>query len=420
MDNENRTDLRPEAELNEEGNITVHKNKTVDFIAKIICLLLAFFVWYYAASVDTAVYEKEVLSLPVVIENKTDLTTFAGDTLTVDITLSGKKNDINKVSSSSVRAYVIVTGVTEAGQYTFDIRYDGLPSGVTVKKSSASWIQIYVGTKKAEDIPLTSDDVVVKTDKDGYEFSAVPSVSTVRVSGPTSTVNKIKSARLVVDASGKDLSENFTHIGSIVLLDENGDEINSRYLEISPSVVSADVKVIAEREVPVSVKFKHGFVTEDNCDIAFNTAAVKVKGEVSLLKDASIEFVIDEKTLKDGVPVLFPITSGAGLQYSTETVAVTVNFKNTAEKTLTVTPVSVNGGVLDDMILSPIAVTVRGDKTLIASLTESDIIATADVSGADIGSSVEVSFEFSGEFDGKVYEIYEANSPYTVGVTVGP
>lgn len=414
MDNENRTDLRPETELGEEGNITVRKNKTVDFIAKIICLLLAFFVWYYAASVDTAVYEKEVLSLPIAIENKTDLTIFTGDNLTVDITLSGKKNDINKVSSSSVRAYVIVTGVTEAGQYTFDIRYDGLPSGVTVKKSSVSWIQIYVGTKKAEDIPLTSDDVVVKTDKDGYEFNAVPSVSTVRVSGPTSTVNKIKSARLVVDASGKDLNENFTHIGSIVLLDENGDEINSKYLEISPSVVSADIKVIAEREVPVSVKFKHGFMTEDNCDIAFDIPAVKVKGEVSLLKDAAIEFVIDEKTLKDGEPVILPIVSGAGLQYGTEAVAVTVNFKNTGSKTLTVTPVSVNG----DMSLSPISVTIRGDKALIANLTESDIIATADVSGADIGDSVNVSFEFSGEFDGKVYEVYDEASPYMTTVVV--
>ena len=43
MDNEIKTDLRPESDGIGEGNITVRRNKTVDFIAKMVCLLLAFF-----------------------------------------------------------------------------------------------------------------------------------------------------------------------------------------------------------------------------------------------------------------------------------------------------------------------------------------------------------------------------------------
>lgn len=408
MENENRTDLRPEAEANEEGNITVKKNKTADFIAKLFCLLLAFFIWYYAVSTDTAVYEKEVLSLPVVIENKTDFTTFAGDVSTVDITLSGNKSDINKINSSSVKAYVIVTGVTEAGQYTFDIRYDGLPSGVVVKKSSASWLQVYVGTKKEEDVTLTVE--VINADEDsGYEFETIPSVSVVSVSGPSSTVNKIRVAKLIVDVEGKDLSQSFTHNGSVVLLDENGDEINSRYLEITPSTVTAEIKVIAEREIPVTVKFKHGFLSEDNCNVALSIKTVKVKGEVSVLDNATIECIIDEKTLKNGESAIYGLISEWEIECDTKSVSATVELKNTAEKTLTVTPVSVNGTAT----LSPISVTVRGDAELIARLTASDVIATADVNDAMNGSNVKVDFAFEGEFNGKVYEIYPSGEPYT-------
>ena len=55
MENEVKNELRPEIEQ-AEGNITVKKNKTIDFLAKVICLLLAFFIWYYAVSVDTVIY----------------------------------------------------------------------------------------------------------------------------------------------------------------------------------------------------------------------------------------------------------------------------------------------------------------------------------------------------------------------------
>ena len=99
MDNEIKTDLRNEVEEYGEGNITVSRNKTVDFIAKVVCLLIAFFLWYYASSLDTVIYDKEYTSIPVKIENNSELSLLSGEGITVDITLSGRRNDLRKVNS---------------------------------------------------------------------------------------------------------------------------------------------------------------------------------------------------------------------------------------------------------------------------------------------------------------------------------
>jgi hypothetical protein len=55
---------------------------------------------------------------------------------------------------------------------------------------------------------------------------------------------------------------------------------------------------------------------------------------------------------------------------------------------------------------------------VISALTEDDISATIDLYGMTGIVTLPVSFEFKGDFEGKVYEIYDSDEPYEVKVNV--
>lgn len=420
MDNENRTDLRPEAELNEEGNITVHKNKTVDFIAKIICLLLAFFLWYYAASSDTVIYEEEFSSVPVEIVNKSSFAVLSGDGVTVDVTLSGNRNNIRKIKASDIRAYVDVSDITEAGRYTYDIRYE-LPNGVTLEKSSIGSVAVYLDNKTSKTVPVEVNVFNYNTSSGAQILKS--EVADIVITGPAGIIEQIDHAELPVDLNHIFVTNSLTYRGELVLIDTNGEQVNNSYVKLSADTASVTLSVYVEREVPVVVRFRYGIQSAENCRITLSHSQILVRGESDVVSNMVIECIIDEKTLKSGSPVTCVVGLPSGVQNldGITSVDVTVRLKNYAEKELTV-PVTVSGdGKSAVGVIAPVTVKVRGESSLIAELTEADIKAYITINGAE-GSKIEtpVSFEFLNKFDGKVYEIYEANSPYTVGVTVGP
>ena len=142
MDNEIKTEPRLENEGG-EGNITVKRSKSADFVAKVICLVLAFFLWFYASSLDTVIYDEEFQSIPVEIENKSGFSLLSGDGMTVDVTLSGKRNALRNVNDADIRAYATVPEDAQAGRHELEIRFD-VPSGVSFEKSSTSKVVVYI------------------------------------------------------------------------------------------------------------------------------------------------------------------------------------------------------------------------------------------------------------------------------------
>lgn len=415
MDNEIKTDLRTEAENYGEGNITVRKNKTVDFIAKIVCLLLAFFLWYYASSSDTVIYDKEYSSIPVTIENSSDLSLLSGDGMTVDVTLSGKRNDLRKINNSDIRAYVVIPENATAGRHEFDIKFD-IPGGVTLEKTSVSSIVVYVDNSITKMIPVKVNLVSFNYEKDcELRIGSIPAIT---ISGPAQIVETISHASLPVDMGNQLISKSVSYRGELVLIDQDGEEVSDSYIKLSSATASVTLSVYKEKTVPILVKFKYGFITQDSCRITLSRNDIKVYGEAEKVNNMVIECVIDEKTLKDNVAVSCGIGLPTGVTSvdNVYNVSVTVDLKNVAEKNFTVLPEVVNGTVVEP--ISPIEVTIRGSVDVISAITEEDIRATVDLYGMAGVVTLPVSFDFEGDFSGKVYEIYDSDEPYEVKVTV--
>lgn len=415
MDNEIKTDLRNEVEEYGEGNITVSRNKTVDFIAKVVCLLIAFFLWYYASSLDTVIYDKEYTSIPVKIENNSELSLLSGEGITVDITLSGRRNDLRKVNSSDISAYVVIPESTTPGRYEYEIIFN-IPSGVTLEKSSARIIVVYVDNTVTKSIPVKVNLVSFNYEKD-CELR-VGSIPDITVSGPAQIVNTIEHASLPVNMGNQLISKSVSYRGELVLVDNEGETVLDSYVRLSSDTATVTLSLYKEKTVPILVKFKHGLVLTQDCNITLSREELTVYGEADKVNSMVIECVIDEKTLRDNVAVSCAIALPTGVTNmdNVYNVSVTVDLKNIAEKTFKITPSALNGSLNGQ--LQEIEVKVRGKEDIISSLTADSIIATVDLNGITGNATLPVYFEFKGEYDGNVYEIYDADKPYEIKVTV--
>ena len=411
MDNEVKNELRPEIEQ-AEGNITVKKNKTIDFIAKIICLLLAFFLWYYAVSVDTVNYEEEFAEIPVEIVNKGEYAVLSGDGITVDVTVSGNRGAVQKLKNSDIRAYVDVSNVTEAGEKLFDIQFK-LPSGVTLEKTSVGAVTVYLDNK-------ASKSVSVEAKPFNYSMSSeytlnISKIPDIVITGPEQIVNKVARAELPVDLKGESITSGRKYSGKLILIGEDGSEIaeaDRRYLRLSSDTASVTVSLYGNATVPVSVVFKHGIQKPENATVSLSTEVLDVFGEIGTIKNLTVNCIIDEKTLKSGIPVNCVVGLPTGVQNvdGVNSINVTVTLKNYSEKELTVPVLDDNG-----TRVTSIKARFRGESTVMSRLTSSGIKATVNIPDGESTGTVE--FEILGEFSGKVYEIYSEGSPYMVSVS---
>ncbi|MBO5040079.1 MAG: hypothetical protein J6D09_03165 [Clostridia bacterium] len=410
MDNEVKNELRPEIEQ-AEGNITVKKNKTIDFIAKIICLLLAFFLWYYAVSVDTVNYEEEFAEIPVEIVNKGEYAVLSGDGITVDVTVSGNRGAVQKLKNSDIRAYVDVSNVTEAGEKLFDIQFK-LPSGVTLEKTSVGAVTVYLDNK-------ASKSVSVEAKPFNYSMSSeytlnISKIPDIVITGPEQIVNKVARAELPVDLNGESITSGRKYSGKLILIGEDGSEIpeaDRRYLRLSSDTASVTVSLYGNATVPVSVVFKHGIQKPENATVSLSTETLNVYGEIGTIKNLTVNCIIDEKTLKSGIPVNCVVGLPTGVQNvdGVNSINVTVTLKNYSEKELTVSVFDTSG-----TRVTSIKVRFRGESSVMSRLTSSSVKAT--VNAAEGENTGVVEFEFLGEFSGKVYEIYSEGEPYTVSI----
>ena len=410
MENEVKNELRPEIEQ-AEGNITVKKNKTIDFIAKIICLLLAFFLWYYAVSVDTVNYEEEFAEIPVEIVNKSEYAILSGDGITVDVTVSGNRGAVQKLKNSDIRAYVDVSNVTEAGEKLFDIQFK-LPSGVTLEKTSVGAVTVYLDNK-------ASKSVSVEAKPFNYSMSSeytlnISKIPDIVITGPEQIVNKVARAELPVDLNGESITSGRKYSGKLILIGEDGSEIaeaDRRYLRLSSDTASVTVSLYGNATVPVSVVFKHGIQKPENATVSLSTKVLDVFGEIGTIKNLTVNCIIDEKTLKSGIPVNCVVGLPTGVQNvdGVNSINVTVTLKNYSEKELTVSVFDTSG-----TRVTSIKVRFRGESSVMSRLTSSSVKAT--VNAAEGENTGVVEFEFLGEFSGKVYEIYSEGEPYTVSI----
>ena len=132
------------------------KAKKRDILPKIFSILAAFILWFYVVDIRTTIEEKTITGIPVNIVNfdiETNLDVISGREHTVEVTVSGIKNDVEKISQDDIVVTADMNGIVNAGTYKIDLNVT-TPSGISILKKSTSEISVTVDKTTSKHFPI--------------------------------------------------------------------------------------------------------------------------------------------------------------------------------------------------------------------------------------------------------------------------
>lgn len=394
----------------------------------IIALLTSFSIWIYmslGSSNDTNV---TISNIPIQIElsdeaRNTGLQIFSGTEQTASVTVTGNRAILGSIDASDVTVTAAANSINSAGNFSLPVSaYKTNPSSnfqitSTVVPSTINVVVDYF----RESTYQIQENVVYKV-RDGYYAYTSLSSNNVVISGPQTAISKISKVSAVAEINGT-LSDTATAEATIILYDENNNEISTDLFTMDTEKVTATVSVLPEKTVevkPVFINKPSGLeITEDM--ISIEPSTILLAGPKNLIeKTTSVNLeAIDFSTLKnekitfDALGIDIP-SDCKNLSNST-TAKVTLDLSKLSSKKFTVDKFAVEGLSKDyksDVTQKNISVTVIGPKSEIDKLSADKITAVIDTSDSNgiLGSvQMPVSFKFDGASSCWSYGSYKAN-----------
>jgi len=395
---------------------TVKHNRIMDFIAKILCLVAAFCLWFYAMSSDGVMIEKDY-TVPVAFEKENELysqtgwSVLSGKDSNVVVTLKGKRNFINRLKEEELYAYVDLSSVEQAGRQNLEIRFD-VPTECEIVNTSVSELVSYVDKKLSKNIPVSVVYVDYTVSSQYQLADPILSVNEIAVTGPESELRNVAAAKAELKLGN--VTQTLNSMGVLKLVNEAGDYINSSYLTMATTSVGVTVKLFTEKDVPLTVSYKHGYFNSENVTIDISPKTIKLRGEPAVLdKIDSIDVAtLDEKqyatNLKKVVPLSLPedvLNVGGESE-----VTIDVKHKNTTTRKISVDNIVLVNADESKYTLqtSSINIDLRGPQALIQSITSDDISIVVDMNNYNNVSGVIVvptTIQFSDGYSDSVYEL---------------
>ncbi len=389
-----------------------------------VSVLLAFILWFYVMTVESPIHEEVFRGIPVevMLPASGELSIYSGYNATVDVTVSGKKSDLNQLSTQSFRATADASSYTQAGKYSIPVNIE-LPGHVNLVDKSISLLSVYLDAKATSAVPVQiklTEYILGEGLELGGENEIEKSSNEVTLSGPKSVLDTIETALVVIPCGN--VSSSVRASGNVQLLDAYGSVVNNPYVTTDVDSVDVRIPVFMTKNVDLKVEFKNKLLNDSNSDVELSPKSVKVRGAVEALSslDEYTIYTIDEKALtseKLNIPLSLPegITCADGV----ESVEVKVNHIGTSTKSLTISDISVtNPNNLDyELAVNTVNITLRGKSDVISAIAAEDIELVIDLSELKKGAgsvTLPVIVKIAGTYSRSVYELGEYNMVVTV------
>lgn len=237
-----------------DNETKITKRKSNDILPKILSVVAALILWFYVNDIRTTIDEKVISGVPVVLENfdlsNNNLDIISGREHSIEVTVSGIKNDIEEISRDDIVVTADMNGIDKAGTYKIDLNIT-TPSGITVIKKSTSEISVSVDKTTsrhiAVEVDLHSNDIDAQVTQIG---DPIISVSSIQVTGPQKVVDSIDKMRVSLNVDV--VKDSIDSKGCVVVpVDKNGNVVSSPYIKLNQSVVDVTIPVYKSVEVEI-------------------------------------------------------------------------------------------------------------------------------------------------------------------------
>lgn len=334
-------------------NFIVNKFKELflnkdNLTAKICCVIFALALWLMVVSQNPDIqYEMTYYAVPVAVSNANGLSESSGLSIisgydyNINITVRGNRAKLSNYTSEDISAYVDVGGITESGEHELPVVISLPPSsGFSVVGQSLENVRVVVDKLTSAEFDVNVNIVNAQYNTDSYALGT-PTVTPgkITVKGPEKVLQSISGAFVNLDLGN--VSSNIGFNNRIILLDANGEEVDSPYISLSDQYVEGNVPFISieeaqkivEKSVPLVYSFKHGYYNDSNCKVTVSPQFVTLSGyENDLNKIQSINVVeIDETKMIDDTVFSVAINAPEGTIISQQKKNATVTLKFTEE-----------------------------------------------------------------------------------------
>lgn len=385
-----------------------------NLVLKIMALLFAVILWSYVLAETNPVRERVIKDVAVRPDNMEDLSVknlailgnlseILGE---VDIRIEINQQEVKYLSKENVRPYIDLSSITGPGEHILKIKVDNQYG--KVREINPSEVTLIVDNAGANPIPVSVN--ITGNPPIGYyaeEPEIIPNV--VHIEGASEAVAKVSSAVCNIDLTG--LTEGYNKSVEVVLLDDNGQPVDSSLFNNSVPAVIVKLDVLAKKSVPIDVN--SAILGQDDLAPGYEITNIRIepenidiggKKEVldSIRKMQLIPFTVSGAN-SDKVAMLdFEPVEGVRV-LSDDKVQVYISIREIHEaKTFENIPIQVKNitaGYEVKISQQKTNVTVLAGITKISKLDRSDIVPYVDVEGLESGEyNLPVIFELSDGF----------------------
>ncbi len=380
--------------------IGILKKLTGNIGLKLVSLGLAFLLWLFVVSIENPVMNLSFSSIPITIENGDVMETqgkafeLNDSSKTVTVTVKAERSVLSELSRDNIKATVDMTEL-DGNKVPIEVkstRYSDRIQSISPSKEFANVI--------IEDLASSQFSIQVETIgnlSDGYAVGTTSvQNNVVRVKGPESVVNSINEAVVKVNVSG--MTSEIHTVVPILLLDTDGDEVDTSALEVSLDQVSVSVEIWKVQEIPVygvctgvpatgygatgtvTVEPSTIFVTGDNGPL-IETPSITIPDSALDITNATGNVSVEVNVssyLPKGI-YLDPSRSDGVLTLTAEIEEAVSRVVQVPYSSLTVTGLPENMVIGNDLSTSMVAVTVRGLKKNLDTLDEGALTGVLDL-----------------------------------------
>ncbi len=372
---------------------------------KMISILLsavaAFGIWLYVVMVVNPEWEQTYADIPVVFQNENllaerGLMIVSDSKPTVRLRLSGNRSDLMELNSANISVVCNLASIEASGEFSLGYTVYYANNAITVAEKSPESINLKVEKRVTKPVSV----VVIPQGEtpQGYiddRENLTLDYTSIEITGPQSVIDRVHEARVYVDMEGKTQ----TIVGQFpyVLVDENGEAVDTRQVEADIEQVSLVLKILRLKDITIQVEVLYGGgATPGNSTVVWNPQTILVAGSETTLAGMSDVLVVGSVDLSkplEAQQLVFDIELPKDVENITgiHQVDVTVEIQALESKTLQITnirPVNVPEGMEAVIRNQAMSITFRGPAAAIAKLTAEDVVVEVDFSNFQGDSEV--------------------------------
>ena len=360
---------------------------------KIIALIVAALIWLTVINITDP--EKMIVIYHVPIEmthedaiRDMDMVYNVKSEKYVNITVSGKRSVVSKLSAEDFRATASLKELSKVNSIPVEVsaRQGTIARKVTIEKQSVQTLMVDVEEIKKQ----TFDIQVAYTGSAAEGF--VPSKYTmsknsVAITAPASTLKEID--KVVAECQLEGNSVDFTSRCKLLLYDAKGNVIRKKHLTMSSKYVRITVEINQEKEVPIEIgnignpasgyEIKNTMLSISKVKLIGDSEVLETIDNISIDQDIDIANAKSSYTktvdLKKYIPENITINGES-------TVKVEIEIGPLSTKTITIDASDIkihNKGDSRVKILNHAKITLKGEESALSNISSKDISASINV-----------------------------------------